>query len=298
MSIIQIEMRNPVFSNYSAILEYLGHLHSRAVILTACSERGRENAACPNHCDVRWPHALVSPAPPFKPTDMAFIFFCRRHCRPESRAHEQQLCHRIAATDRDRDHLCLSVHSNSTSLSPSLSLRIECRAVIALVHLSTTNFYSLSFLRPPLSPSLPLGRSPGRRPQRHISFKVTLGRRTERRRKRRYGALLSISLLFKKFSAATALRSPPRRWGKSAHFRRLREGRTVHDGIDGWMCVREYALRGQRLFNVGLCINADFPNLGHGAAHHRLALSSLRPRSSPSPRLQTLRDHQSPLNLN
>ena len=72
----------------------------------------------------------------------------------------------------------------------------------------------------------------------------------------------------------------------------------MHDGIDGWMCVREYALRGQRLFNVGLCINADFPNLGHGAAHHRLALSSLRPRSSPSPRLQTLRDHQSPLNLN
>ena len=39
----------------------------------------------------------------------------------------------------------LSTPTNSTS-PLSLSLRIECRAVIALVHLSTTNFYSLSFL--------------------------------------------------------------------------------------------------------------------------------------------------------
>ena len=55
----------------------------------------------------------------------------------------------------------------------SSPLRIECRAVIALVHLSTTNFYSLSFL-PCFVPSFSR-RTDGRtrRPQRHISFKVT-----------------------------------------------------------------------------------------------------------------------------
>ena len=52
--------------------------------------------------------------------------------------------------DKNMDHIsvmrCMCLSTRTPLLSSSLSLRIECRAVIALVHLSTTNFYSLSFL--------------------------------------------------------------------------------------------------------------------------------------------------------
>ena len=72
-------------------------LQGSAFILTAYCERGRR---MPVRITVR-PHPCIGrglAADALRADIMAFIFFCRRHCRPESRAHEQQLSYRIPAT--------------------------------------------------------------------------------------------------------------------------------------------------------------------------------------------------------
>ena len=98
-------------------------------------------ADCLNHCAcVARPHASVSVSarPSLMPTLHSSLFFVVVIV-----ARDRVLMSNNSAA---RDHPVSLVHVCPLQPLLPVSLRIECRAVIALVHLSTTNFYSLSFL--------------------------------------------------------------------------------------------------------------------------------------------------------